>query len=159
MSDNISIERKITFQTFGKPGKEAKEKETHVLRVIGFVDSYRIDTGTYGDFPVLFGDFMAINPSDEKARAGKAIFPMFVFEQFRYMLDQGLTRVEIGIDIGTKPSEKGNTGYEWVVKPIFTPKAEDDPLLLLFKKAPALLESSPKEKPTPKHEQAGKEKV
>ena len=139
MSDIIGIERKITFQTFGKPTKEAKEVETHVMRIIGFVDSYQIETGTYGDFPILFGDFLAINSQGGKARAGKAIFPMFVVEQFRSALEQGQTRIEIGVEVGTRPGSKGNTGYEWVVTPLFVPKPEEDPLLKLAAKVPAQL--------------------
>lgn len=158
MSDKISIERKITFQTFGKPGKEAKEVETHVMRIVGFVDSYLIDTGTYGDYPVLFGDFLAINPQDEKARAGKAIFPMFVFEQFHSALDQGQTRIEIGIAVGTRPSVKGNTGYEWVVTPLFVPKPEEDPLLKLAAKVPPPLLTL-KEPPKEKNEEPAKAKA
>ena len=130
MSD-ISVDRKITFQTFGKPGAEARDKNTEVMKIIGYSDRYKIDSGTYGEYPVIYGDFMAISHDGKKARAGKLIVPMFVFDQFRTALEDGQTRVEIGFNVSTKPSPKGNKGYEWVITPLFAPKAEDDRLLML----------------------------
>ncbi len=149
MTDQIIVERKITFQTFGKPTKAAKEASAHVMKIVGLVDAYQIESGQYGDYPVLRGDFLAISPSDEKARSGKLIVPMFVFDSFKSALDAGQVRVEIGLSIGTRPSEKGNTGYEWTVEPIFAPRPEEDPLLKLAAKMPAALEHKAKE-PAPK---------
>jgi len=138
MSTDFSVERKITFQTFGKPTAKNKEQPLPVMEIIGFADSYKVDKGTYGDYPVIFGDFLARSPDGEQARAGKLIVPMFVFDMFRSALDAGETRLEIGFRVGTRPSEKGNTGYEYTVEPLFQPKPEDDPLLKLAGRAKLL---------------------
>ncbi len=135
---NISIERKITLQTFGKPSAKAKEEPAPVMEIVGLADSYKIETGSYGDYPVIFGDFLARSPQGEQARAGKLIVPMFIFDHFRTALDGGVTRLEIGFRVSTRPSVKGNVGYEYVVEPLFAAKPEEDPLLKLASRAKLL---------------------
>ncbi len=150
MSADISIERKLTFQTFGKPSAKNKEQALPVMDIIGFADSYKIEKGTYGDYPIVYGDFLARSPSGEQARAGKLIVPMFVFDMFRSALDAGETRLEVGFSVSTRPSEKGNSGYEYVVQPLFQPKPEDDPLLKLAGRAKLLASPKAKDEEEPK---------
>ena len=143
MSNTITVERKITLQTFGVTNAEVQTKPIQIMRIIGFVDYYKIEAGVFGDYAVIFGDFLAMAPDGRCVLSAKLIFPMFLFEQFFFeqllsVLDSAMARIEIGLEIGARPSEKSKTGYEWVLTPLFEPKPEDDPLLVLANKTLAL---------------------
>lgn len=136
MSENITTLRKITVQSFGsiKDDKGRKEVAKEIMVVVGRCDCYTEETGTYGEYYRLYGDFIAVSPSGEKIRSDTIILPGYLNKKIVAALESHVNKetremapIEFAFKIMTLPDKA--YGYTYVAEPIGQSNEAEDRLL------------------------------
>lgn len=140
--------KKISVKTVMKARPEIPKEPGEVnylmelLGIAGSIQNGETDKGPYVKF---LGSFQAKNlKNGEVFRSGAAFMPDVAGNLVLGALNSGATSVEFGFKIGVVKDDQSATGYVYVAEPMFK-AAENDPLELLVKKAPAALEDKSKE--------------
>jgi len=101
------------------------------FQVFGLVKSKFTVTTQYGDSTGFKGTFEAVNLEDgEIFRSGKMFLPQIAADMLESAVDgmsEDQSELKFGFKIGLKPSDKGNTGYEFTVEPLID-TTENDPI-------------------------------
>lgn len=123
----MEIVSKLTLKTIGAQPKPHSVKEnTALASVYGRVRGKKVGQSTFGDFIKFEGEFEGVNiATGEVFRSGALILPK-VLESLLAGAVDGENTVDFAVEIWAKPSEKGNTGYEYGVKPLIEPAASDE---------------------------------
>lgn len=148
-STTASLVAKITLSSIGAQPKSKSVEYAHPIAMI-FGEASRTEIGqtTYGEFVRFRGNFAGVNLSTgEKFRAGAMILPPLIQDILAAAVDQADGPIQFGLEIGVKPSEKGNTGYEYTVRPLLEPEENDALMLLESKLTPLLSLAAPDTKP------------
>lgn len=100
---------------------EAGANGMAVMRLVGRVSGRRDGTSQYGEWVALLGDFQAVNLiTGELFAGGQAFLPKIITNMIDTRVRDGEI-VEIALELGVKPSVKGQTGYEYTVRPLVEP--------------------------------------
>lgn len=112
--------------------KSVKEGEKFpILMVVGMAHRAEVGQTTFGEFIRFRGNFVGVNlKTGERFKSGALILPSLIQDILHTAVSESEGPVEFGIEIGVKYSEKGNTGYEYTVRPLQEP-TEADSLSLL----------------------------
>ncbi|WYA79124.1 ssDNA binding protein [Salmonella phage PKJ.Ry.20.3] len=123
----MEIVSKLTLKTIGAQPKPHSVKEnTALASIYGRVRGKKVGQSTFGDFIKFEGEFEGVNiATGEVFRSGALILPK-VLESLLAGAVDGENTVDFAVEIWAKPSEKGNTGYEYGVKPLIEPAASDE---------------------------------
>lgn len=119
---------KVTVKTVGaQPKPKSIEHQTDLCAIYGILRGYTIGQSAYGEFIKFKGDIEARNlETDETYKSGALILPGIVSGILQGAVDGNPeSDVEFGVIVGVKPSEKGNTGYEYTIKPLTEVKEAD----------------------------------
>ncbi|WWT38629.1 ssDNA binding protein [Enterobacteria phage PRDmint] len=123
----MEIVSKLTLKTIGAQPKPHSVKEnTALASIYGRIRGKKVGQSTFGDFIKFEGEFEGVNiATGEVFRSGALILPN-VLETLLAGAVDGDNTVDFAVEIWAKPSEKGNTGYEYGVKPLIEPAASDE---------------------------------
>lgn len=123
----MEIVSKLTLKSIGAQPKPHSVKEnTALASIYGRVRGKKVGQSTFGDFIKFEGEFEGVNiATGEVFRSGALILPK-VLESLLVGAVDGENTVDFAVEIWAKPSEKGNTGYEYGVKPLIEPAASDE---------------------------------
>ncbi len=123
----MEIVSKLTLKTIGaQPKPHSIEVNTMLCSIYGRIRGKKVGQSTFGDFINFDGEFEGVNAATgEVFRSGKMILPR-VLESLLAGAVDGENTVDFAVEIWAKPSEKGNTGYEYGVKPLVEPAASDE---------------------------------
>lgn len=145
---------KITVKTVGaQPKPKSVTEATDLCSVYGILRGYAVGQSPYGEFLKFKGDIEACNlATGELFKSGNLILPGIISGLMQGAVDGNPENdVEFGVIVGVKPSEKGNTGYEYTIKPIVEPKEADALVALRSTVRDAMLAlPSPEKSPDPK---------
>lgn len=110
-----------------------------LMRVVGKCDRTQIKTTDIGESLLLLGNFEGINiATGEVFRSGRCYLPEVAADMIAGMLlDDSVSAVEFGFDIGVITDPSSIVGYTWEVTPLVEPQ-DDDALSRLSKSLPAL---------------------
>ncbi|WWT37792.1 ssDNA binding protein [Enterobacteria phage PRDasparagus] len=123
----MEIVSKLTLKTIGAQPKPHSIKEnTALASIYGRVRGKKVGQSTFGDFIKFEGEFEGVNiATGEVFRSGALILPK-VLESLLAGAVDGENTVDFAVEVWAKPSEKGNTGYEYGIKPLIEPAASDE---------------------------------
>ncbi|WWT37761.1 ssDNA binding protein [Enterobacteria phage PRDaquamarine] len=123
----MEIVSKLTLKTIGAQPKPHSVKEnTALASIYGRVRGKKVGQSTFGDFIKFEGEFEGVNlATGEVFRSGALILPK-VLESLLAGAVDGENTVDFAVEVWAKPSEKGNTGYEYGIKPLIEPAASDE---------------------------------
>lgn len=136
---------KITVKTVGaQPKPKSVTAQTDLCAIYGILRKYSIGQSAYGEFIKFTGDIEARNTdTGEVFKSGNLILPGIIAGVLQGAVDGNPeSDVEFGIIVGVKPSEKGNTGYEYTIKPLMEVK-EADALIALRQMVDTKLKALP----------------
>lgn len=126
------IVQKLTVKTMGAQPKPHSVKEaTDLVQMYGVIRGSEVGTSNFGDFVKFKGEFEGVNlESGEVVRSSVLILPKMLENILKDSLPTGddVTglNVQVAVVIGVEPSEKGNTGYAFTVKPLIEPEVSDE---------------------------------
>lgn len=146
--------RKITTGIFGKCKDQGKRKSESmpVMMIVGIVDNYTEESGQYGEYYRLWGDFLAIDEMGVKSnvRSDCAILPSFLGKKLVAAITEKssgeMIRVEFKLKIGTRPNADSVTGYEFTAEPLDRVEPHEDRLLIMAGQHVKVLEHKPSDK-------------
>ncbi|WWT39187.1 ssDNA binding protein [Enterobacteria phage PRDteal] len=123
----MEIVSKLTLKTIGaQPKPHSIKGNTALASIYGRVRGKKVGQSTFGDFIKFEGEFEGVNiATGEVFRSGALILPK-VLESLLAGAVDGENTVDFAVEIWAKPSEKGNTGYEYGIKPLIEPAASDE---------------------------------
>jgi hypothetical protein len=147
MSAEPTLLTKLSLKSMGAtPAKHSlKEGETIVIAHIWGIASKHENVETnFGDSTRFVGQFAGLNMKGERFRSSKAFLPPVVEQMLADAIDAvpDSAAVEFAFEVGATYSEKGNTGYQYTVKPL-TKLAENDALSALEQKVEQALKALP----------------
>lgn len=119
---------KITVKTVGaQPKPKSVSAYIDLCAIYGILRKYTIGQSAYGEFIKFNGDIEAKNlDTGEVFKSGSLILPGIIAGVLQGAVDGNPdSDVEFGVIVGVKPSEKGNTGYEYTIKPLMEVKEAD----------------------------------
>ncbi|WWT38288.1 ssDNA binding protein [Enterobacteria phage PRDfuchsia] len=124
----MEIVSKLTLKTIGAQPKPHSVKEnTALASIYGRVRGKKVGQSTFGDFIKFEGEFEGVNlATGEVFRSGALILPKVLESLLAGAVDGENTTVDFAVEVWAKPSEKGNTGYEYGIKPLIEPAASDE---------------------------------
>lgn len=125
---NINLIRQITVKTIkAQPKPHSIEEDALIATLYGRCTEKKVGTSDYGDFIRFKGEFEAVNAeSGETFRAGNMIVPGVL----EGLLDSAITAdennaVDFAVEVWVEPSDRGNTGYTYSIKPLIQPEESD----------------------------------
>lgn len=137
-----NVVSKITVASIGaqpKPHSVEEGEKRAICVFYGEARSSKIGQTQFGDFLKFSGNFGAVNmKTGERFRSGSLILPAIMENILDSAIKETEGAVQFAIEVGVKYSEKGNTGYEYTVRPLLEP-SENDPLLMLESKVGQLV--------------------
>lgn len=125
---NMQLVSKLTLSKIGaQPKVNSISQKTDLATLYGRVKGKKIEQGIYGDFVRFNGEFEGVNlQTGEVYRSAHLLVPKILESLLSEALNQNDAVIDFAIEIGAVPSDKGNTGYEYTVKPLIEPAASDE---------------------------------
>lgn len=124
----LNLVRQITIKSIkAQPAPHSIDKATMIATLYGRCSEKKVGTSDYGDYIRFRGEFEAVNAeTGETYRAGNMIVPGVL----EGLLDSAITvdensAVDFAVEVWVEPSERGNTGYTYNIKPLIQPAESD----------------------------------
>jgi hypothetical protein len=116
---------------FKKTADDGEIKQLYTI--VGQVTGYRSDTGTYGEWVMFTGSFVAtLKETGEIFSAPQAGLPGFITDQLVPLVKQANGQaVEFAFDVSVKRREDLGIGYEYLVKSLIEQQISDPMAALL----------------------------
>lgn len=127
MENEPELLSKLSLKGMGAQPKARSLKEGDkfaIAAIYGSANRHDVASSTFGDSVRFMGDFEGITiATGKRFRSGKAFLPGIVEDILADAIngldqEKGQTSVEFAFEIGVEYSEKGNTGYQYTVKPL-----------------------------------------
>lgn len=125
---NLNLVTQITIKNIKAQPKPHTIKEAKMVATLyGRCTEKKVGTSDYGEYIRFMGEFEAVNAdTGESYRAGKMIVPGVL----EGLLDSAISveeneAVDFAVEVWVEPSERGNAGYTYNIKPLIKPKESD----------------------------------
>lgn len=125
---SLNLVTQITIKNIkAQPKPNTISEPTMIATLYGRCTDKKIGTSDFGDYIRFMGEFEAVNAATGDAyRAGKMIVPGVL----EGLLDSAISvedneAVDFAVEVWVEPSERGNTGYTYNIKPLIKPKESD----------------------------------